>query len=68
MKLSATLLLLATGTDSFGELKSKKRQGLTRYGWKWPKCKNIDSCGKNFEKKINFFLKYLKKNIFFFQF
>ena len=49
MKLSATLLLLATGTDSFGELKSKKRQGLTRYGWKWPKCKNIDSCGKNFE-------------------
>jgi len=44
MKLSATLLLLATGTDSFGELKSKKRQGLTRYGWKWPKCKNIDAC------------------------
>ena len=56
MKLSATLLLLATGTDSFGELKSKKRQGLTRYGWKWPKCKNIDSCGKK--------LKFLKTQVF----
>jgi hypothetical protein len=47
MKLSHALTILAAfpgESESFGELKSKKRQTLTRYGWQWPKCKNIETC------------------------
>lgn len=50
MKLSTSIIAyLSMVTDSNAQLapqrKSSKRQELTRYGWKWPKCRDIDNCG-----------------------
>ena len=49
MKLSTSIIAyLSMVTDSNAQLakKSSKRQELTRFGWKWPKCRDIDNCGK----------------------
>merc|ERR1712193_92162 len=48
MKLSAsiiTLLSVNTPTTNAQVGGSKKRNALTRYGWKWPLCRDIDNCG-----------------------
>lgn len=48
MKLSTSIIAyLSMVTDSDAQLakKSSKRQELTRFGWKWPKCRDIDNCG-----------------------
>ena len=64
MKLSTSIIAyLSMVTDSNAQLapqrKSSKRQELTRYGWKWPKCRDIDNCGKYLRAlSINGYLSY----------
>lgn len=48
MKLSASIItLLSVNTTTNAQIGggSKKRNALTRYGWKWPLCRDIDNCG-----------------------
>jgi len=47
MKLSTSIIAyLSLATEAqLPQKKSSKRAELTRYGWKWPKCRDIDNCG-----------------------